>query len=131
MIRIAKLEDFNNIFTIYQDVTNKNMVDAVKNTKEDFISNIEHNNIYVYDDGEVKAYALFYDHNTYVYIEQLCVSKKFRNKKIGKKLLDFFNTKWELVEVCCHLEDKEIIRFIEKSGFISSNQFTTWYYKLS
>jgi len=130
MIRLATLEDIDAIFRIYQDVTNKSMVDIVKNTLIDFTENIKCKNIYVYEKDFVKAYALFYDHNTYVYIEQLCVLKKYRNEGIGKKLLLFFNIKWDLVEVCCHITDKSTIEFVEKCGFVSSNQITSWYYKV-
>lgn len=61
-----------------------------------------------------------------------CVDKESRKKGIGKELIDSIkNKKWSIIELCCHLDDIDVINFIEKCNFIPSKQITSWYYKLN
>jgi ribosomal protein S18 acetylase RimI-like enzyme len=130
MIRLSRIDDLKEIKRIYTQVSYKNMIDDVRYGDNDFTSHIENNNIYVYDDGLIKGFILFYDHITWCYIELLCVDEYFRNQGIGKKLINSVkNENWRCIELCCHITDHNIIDFVKSCDFKSSNQITEWFIK--
>lgn len=131
MIKNASFSDIDKIMEIYNHITYKDMIYEVKYTKKDFESYISNGNIYIYKEyNDILGFVLFYDHVTWIYVELICVDKNHRNRGIGKKLLQSFNFA-KCIELCCHINDKETIKFIEKCDYKLSNQTTKWFVKIN
>lgn len=65
--------------------------------------------------------------HTFVYINDICIKEEYRNKGIGKKLLESIKN-WamirglEYVELNVLTENKDAIKFYQKLGFIESQK---------
>lgn len=116
--RKAKIFDVNEIVRLEENnfsserYTEKMINDILKNDDNDYILVAE-------DSNEILGYIIYREQDEYIDIFKICVSEKYRNKKIGTGLIQYLekyvHKKRLILEV--RSDNKGAIVFYEKNHF--------------
>ena len=145
MIRLARIEDLNEIMEIVKDAKaflKSQGVDQWQGdypTSEVFIKDISNNNLYVYEEEIIKGFiaiikgidvtynkiyeGAWLNDGEYVTIHRIAVKKEARNKNIATSLIDYTEhlaTKDNIksIRIDTHKENIPMQNMITKNGFI-------------
>ena len=145
MIRLARIEDLNEIMEIVKDAKaflKSQGVDQWQGdypTSEVFIKDISNNNLYVYEEEIIKGFiaiikgidvtynkiyeGAWLNDGEYVTIHRIAVKKDARNKNIATSLIDYTEhlaTKDNIksIRIDTHKENIPMQNMITKNGFI-------------
>jgi ribosomal protein S18 acetylase RimI-like enzyme len=116
---------------IYNNFINLSKYPSLKHTKHDinkllkspgmrgYVTTVKNNKLLGYLIGEVIQLA---DRRKVFYISYLYIAKRFRNKKIGSKLMDTvistFRSKYDGIMLTCDTDDLKVFEFYQKKGFM-------------
>lgn len=141
MIRKASLSDINQIADINKQLTKYHCeIDPETFTMPDdahFSDSIaksiesESSEIFVFDDGVIKGYALITKsfreipitiRKRVCLIDQLAVDKNYRNEGIGTKLIDYIKSyvkenDFDVLEICVRAQNDKAYKLYKKLGF--------------
>lgn len=141
MIRNARLSDINKIADINRQLTQYHCeIDPETFIMPDdayFIDSItesiksDNSEIFVFDDGVIKGYALITKsfreipikiRKRVCLIDQLAVDKNYRNEGIGTKLIDYIKSyvkenDFDVLEICVRSENDNAYKLYKKSEF--------------
>jgi len=133
MIRRAKKEDIKSVYKIYSDDTHDGHdFEPITYSIKDFYEYCPDKRtlLLVYEEkGAVMGFVLAYDLLKWCYLDILCVSKKFRNKGIGLKLINkifALKPKFDSIEMCYYSDDTVMQKYLEKNNFKFNDKKTTW-----
>ncbi len=107
MIRLAKFDDIKSIVCIVKEIINiedKKLVNLWDNfypTEQVFLTDLEKNQLYVFEDNEIKGFVVishdkenfddtvFDEEKDYIVVHRLCVGKNFQGNNIAYNIMEY------------------------------------------
>lgn len=121
MIRSAKEEDFEQIYSIYLEVNSSNVLNKELNySREELLSYLDKLKVVV--DNHVLGFFLVFDMGIWGYLDIFCVKPCNRNRGCGQIMLEYLHSmaeikSWRIINTLIEPENFKTACYFSKQGY--------------